>query len=67
MKTGRDGGWQTRFVRNGALSSAITLTGCLAIAFLLKVIALRSLGITQRLIGNLDEAQEAIAQSLEIA
>ncbi|HBE59012.1 MAG TPA: hypothetical protein DEG17_11565 [Cyanobacteria bacterium UBA11149] len=34
---------------------------------LLKGIALRSLGITQRLIGNLDEAEKAVTQSLAIA
>lgn len=34
---------------------------------LLKTIILRSLGITQRLIGNLDEAQKAVEQSLNIA
>ncbi|MCA1992093.1 MAG: CHAT domain-containing protein [Coleofasciculus sp. S288] len=34
---------------------------------LLNVIVLRSLGITQRLIGNLDEAKESIEQSLGIA
>ncbi|HEY9598274.1 MAG TPA: CHAT domain-containing protein, partial [Cyanophyceae cyanobacterium] len=34
---------------------------------LLKAIVLRSLGITQRLIGNLDEAQAAIEESLKIA
>ena len=34
---------------------------------LIKAIALRSLGITQRLIGNLDEAQKAVAESLAIA
>ncbi|NEP09665.1 MAG: CHAT domain-containing protein [Symploca sp. SIO2C1] len=34
---------------------------------LLKAIALRSLGITQRLIGDLDEAEETIQQSLAIA
>ncbi|MFE1745009.1 CHAT domain-containing protein [Coleofasciculus sp. H7-2] len=33
----------------------------------LKAIALRSLGITQRLIGDLDDAQKAIEESLEIA
>ncbi len=33
----------------------------------LKAIALRSLGITQRLIGDLDEAEETIQQSLAIA
>lgn len=34
---------------------------------LIKAIALRSLGITQRLIGNLDDAQKVVEQSLAIA